>query len=91
MTELEKLAVMFSTLGDETRLKIVLFLQGKQASVTEITNQMDISQSAVSHQLRLLKSTGILTSYKKGKNVFYSLNDDHVKNIIEIAVEHVNH
>lgn len=89
--EINKLAGMFSVLGDPSRLAIVYFLMDKRASVTEITAELGISQSAVSHQLRILKDAHVLKSEKNGKMVIYSLNDNHVKEIIQTGRIHMNH
>lgn len=89
--EITKLANMFSVLGDPTRLGIVLYLMDKKASVTEIVNTLGLTQSAVSHQLRILKDAHVLKSEKVGKMVFYSLNDEHVKVIVETGRVHMNH
>ena len=89
--EITKLANMFSVLGDPTRLKIVLCLMEKEASVTEIVNALELTQSAVSHQLRILKDAHVLKSEKNGKMVIYSLNDNHVKEIIQTGRIHMNH
>ncbi len=89
--EITKLASMFSVLGDPSRLAIVYFLMDKKASVTEITMELGMSQSAVSHQLRILKDAHVLKSEKNGKMVIYSLNDNHVKMIVETGRIHMNH
>lgn len=89
--EITKLANMFSVLGDPTRLGIVLYLMDKKTSVTEIVNTLGLTQSAVSHQLRILKDAHVLKSEKVGKMVFYSLNDEHVKVIVETGRVHMNH
>ena len=89
--EITKLANMFSVLGDPTRLKIVLCLMEKEASVTEIVNALGLTQSAVSHQLRILKDAHVLKSDKVGKMVFYSLNDEHVRIIVETGHVNINH
>lgn len=89
--EITKLANMFSVLGDPTRLGIVLYLMDKKTSVTEIVNTLGLTQSAVSHQLRILKDAHVLKSEKVGKMVFYSLNDEHVKMIVETGRVHMSH
>jgi ArsR family transcriptional regulator len=63
----------------------------KEASVTEIVNALGLTQSAVSHQLRILKDAHVLKSDKVGKMVFYSLNDEHVRIIVETGHVHMNH
>ena len=73
--EIIKLSSMFSVLGDPSRLAIVYYLMDKEASVTDITTTLGMSQSAISHQLRILKDAHVLKSEKKGKMVFYSLNE----------------
>lgn len=89
--EIMKLSSMFAVLGDPSRLAIVFYLMDKEASVTEITSTLGVSQSAVSHQLRILKDAHVLKSEKIGKMVFYSLNDKHVKMIVETGRIHMNH
>lgn len=89
--EIIKLSSMFAVLGDPSRLAIVYYLMDKKASVTEITSTLGMSQSAVSHQLRILKDAHVLKSEKIGKMVFYSLNDKHVKMIVETGRIHMNH
>ena len=73
------------------RLSIVVYLMDKPASVGEITEFLGMSQPAISHHLRLLKDARILKAEKKGKQVYYSLNDNHVKNIIESGLVHMSH
>ena len=85
--EITKLANMFSVLGDPTRLGIVLYLMDKKTSVTDIVNNLGLTQSAVSHQLRILKDAHVLKSEKVGKMVFYSINDEHVKVIVETVLK----
>ena len=63
----------------------------KSASVGEITEFLGMSQPAISHHLRLLKDARILRAEKKGKQVYYSINDSHVKNIIESGLVHMSH
>lgn len=85
----DRLATTLAILGEPSRLSIVIFLLEKKANVTEITMQLKMSQPAVSHHLRLLKTSGILKSHKSGKQVYYSINDDHVKRIIELGLIHM--
>jgi len=87
---INQLATTLSILGEPARLLIVVFLLEKKANVTEITEVLKMSQPAVSHHLRLLKTTGILKSEKKGKLVYYSINDEHVKNLIESGLIHMS-
>lgn len=86
-----RLADTLSLLGEPIRLSIVVYLLNKKANVSDITNHLDVSQPAVSHHLRLLKAARILKSEKKGKLVYYSIIDDHIKNLIELGLVHMTH
>lgn len=86
-----ELAGIYSALGDASRLGIVIYLLEKEANVSQIANYVNLSQPLVSHHLRLLKDLRILKSRKKGQCVYYSLNDDHIKEIVEIGIIHVAH
>lgn len=90
LQNVDRLANTLSILGETARLQIVVYLLDKKANVTEITDVLKMSQPAVSHHLRILKATGILKSEKKGKLVYYSINDEHVKNIIESGLIHMS-
>ena len=84
------LAELFKIFGDSTRIKIIGVLLNRKLCVNDISNIINVSNSAVSHQLRILK-TAKLVKYKKiGKEVYYSLSDDHVKKIFKIGCEHIN-
>lgn len=86
-----KLSQMFDMLGDPNRLNIVVFLISGKKSVSEITNYIGMSQSAVSHQLRILKDSHIVKAEKVGKAVYYSINDDHVETIVNNGLVHMGH
>lgn len=85
------LAGIYSALGDASRLGIVIYLLKKEANVSQIATHVNLSQPLVSHHLRLLKDLRILKSTKKGQCVYYSLNDDHIKEIVEIGMIHIAH
>lgn len=87
----EELAGIYSALGDSSRLGIVIYLLDKEANVSQIANHVELSQPLVSHHLRLLKDLRILKGTKKGQKVYYSLNDQHIKEIVEIGILHVLH
>ena len=87
--ELIEMAELFKMFGDSTRIKILSVLFGGEKCVQEITDATGSSQSAVSHQLRLLKQARLVRSRRNGKQVCYSLADDHVKTILEMGLEHV--
>ena len=88
--KITELVVDFKALADEGRLKIVLYLMSGKKSVGEITNAMGASQSATSHQLRILKDAKILQVEKCGNMNYYFVSDDHVKQIIQKSVEHLD-
>lgn len=84
------LAELFKMFGDPTRAKILKCLQIRDLYVGEIADILDMSLSAVSHQLRVLRSAKLVKGTKEGKEVKYSLDDDHVTNILEAGLIHVN-
>ncbi len=87
----DDLANIYAALGDSSRLCIVTYLLDKEANVSEITKEVSLSQPLVSHHLRLLRSLRILKSTKKGQCVYYSINDDHIKQIVELGLLHIAH
>ena len=86
-----KLAEFFKILGDTTRAKILFALDQNEMCVCDIANVLGMSKSSISHQLGTLRRSGIVKCKKSGKEVFYMLDDDHVKKVIEIAIEHIEH
>ena len=87
--ELIEMAELFKMFGDSTRIKILSLLFEGEKCVQEITEATGTSQSAVSHQLRLLKQARLVRCRRNGKQVCYSLADDHVKTILGMAKEHL--
>ena len=83
------LAELFKVFGDSTRIRILYVLFESEMCVCDIAQLLSLSQSAVSHQLRLLKQSRLVKSRRDGKTVFYSLADDHVRMIIDQGKEHV--
>ncbi len=83
------LAELFKIFGDSTRIKILYALFEAELCVCDIAQLLGLSQSAVSHQLRVLKGGRLVKPRKEGKTVFYSLADDHVRKIIAQGMEHV--
>lgn len=83
------LSDMFKIFGDQTRVKILMALESGEMCVCDIAAVMDMSQSAISHQLRVLKQSNIVKTRREGKVVYYSISDDHVKEIFDIAIVHV--
>ena len=87
---LEYIADLFKGFADPTRVHILSVLQVEQElCVSDIAEKLDMSQSATSHQLRLLKQMQLIKFRREGKNILYSLADDHVKTILEMGLEHV--
>ena len=87
--ELYELADLFKVFGDSTRIKILLVLYKGEMCVNDIAVTLDMSQSSISHQLRILKQNRLVKFRKEGKIVFYSLADQHVFSIVEQGLEHV--
>ena len=84
------LAELFKIFGDSTRVKILYaLLEAEELCVCDIASLMDVTQSAVSHQLRVLKSSKLVKLRKEGKTVYYSLADDHVCRILSQGMEHI--
>lgn len=88
---LQELAEFFKIFGDTTRIRILQLLLTGEKNVGELAERLDMSQSAVSHQLRVLRQNDLAKYRKEGKAVFYSLDDDHVKMLLEQGMEHLRH
>jgi ArsR family transcriptional regulator len=86
---LSDLAEFFKVFGDVTRVRILYALLGTEMCVGDISQLLGLSQTACSHQLRVLKNNKLVRFRREGKVVYYSLSDDHVKSIIEMGLEHV--
>ncbi len=82
---------IFKILGDPTRMRIVAALRIKELCVGDIAALMEISLSGVSHQLRLLKNSRIVKTRRDGKMMYYSLDDDHIIALIDVALDHLKH
>lgn len=89
--EIQDLAQIFKALGDPTRLNIIHVLSKQALCVCDIANLLDMSQSAISHHLRLLRNLRLVKFKKEGRMVIYSLDDDHVLQLFEQGMEHVKH
>lgn len=83
-----ELADFFKIFGDSTRMSILFAIDGAPMCVCDIAELLGMTKSAVSHQLKILRQSALIKYKKSGKNVFYSLADDHVRDIIETALEH---
>lgn len=84
------LSELFKIFGDSTRVKIINVLLGNELCVNEIAEITNVSQSAVSHQLKLLKSSKLVKYRKEGNMTYYSISDDHVEKIFRMGCEHIN-
>lgn len=82
-------AELFKIFADSTRIKILYALFGAELSVTEISEKVEMNQSAVSHQLRVLKQSHLIKVRRDGKNMIYSLADGHVRTILTMGMEHI--
>ncbi len=92
MPEEEKLydlAELFKVFGDSTRIRILFVLFEAEVCVCDLAEALHMTQSAVSHQLKILKQAKLVNSRREGKSVFYSLADDHVRTIIGQGLEHI--
>ena len=87
--ELYDLSDFFKVLGDSTRAKIIWALDESEMCVCDIAVLFNMTKSAISHQLRSLRQANLVKFRKEGKSVFYSLKDDHVKDIFEKGLEHI--
>ncbi len=81
----------FKVVGDETRMKIICTIAHDEVCVNDIAENVEMSKSAVSHQLKILKDEGLVKARRDGKNIFYSLDDQHVVDIMDIAFIHIEH
>ena len=87
--QLYDLAEVFKVFGDSTRIKILYVLFEAELCVCDIAQLLNMTQSAISHQLRILKQNRLVKNRRDGKSVFYSLADGHVKTIISQGMEHI--
>lgn len=87
--ELADLAEVFKVFGDSTRIKILFALFGEDICVCDLAQVLGMTQSAVSHQLRILRQARLISSRREGRQVIYSLADDHVRTIIGMGREHI--
>lgn len=88
-TTLIDLADLFKVFADSTRMRIMYRLLAGRMSVGDIAQALDMSQSAISHQLKYLKDVNLVKSKRDGKSMLYYLSDDHVKTIIQTGLEHI--
>lgn len=88
-TELYDLAELFKVFGDSTRIRILFVLFEAEVCVCDLAHVLNMTQSAISHQLRILKQNKLVKSRREGKSIFYSLADEHVRTMIAQGREHI--
>lgn len=89
--EINRLSNLFKVLGDPTRAKIVMALDNREVCVCDLAVALNMTKSAVSHQLAILKANSIVKSRRDGKHIYYSFDDEHITAMIEIADAHIKH
>ena len=89
--EASELATLFKTLGDPTRIGILFLLAQREHCVNELAENSNVSLSAISHQLRLLKANRLIKNRREGRNIIYSLDDEHVEDLFKQGLAHVRH
>ena len=88
-TLLYELSDFFKIMGDGTRIQLLWALEESEMCVNDLASLLNMTKSAVSHQLKVLRVAKLVKAQKKGKNVYYSLSDNHVKTIFQMALEHI--
>lgn len=86
--KLNELSVIYSALGEENRLSIVIYLLENPSNVSDIGKALEMPQPKVSHHLRILKDSRVVKAVKSGKNVIYKIDDDHIEEIIKLGMIH---
>lgn len=89
--KLVQLADLYKVFGDPTRIRILYVLSRQEMCVQDIADTLSMTQSAISHQLRVLKQNFLVKNRRDGKTIYYSLDDDHVAMIMAQGLEHVGH
>jgi len=87
----ERIAELFKGFADVTRVQILTLLLSGEMCVNDIALAVELTQSAISHQLRILKQMHLIKYRREGKNILYSLADDHVQTILRMGLEHIDH
>ena len=83
------LSDFFKIMGDSTRLQLLMILEHGELCVSDLAYLLNMSISAVSHQLKSLRNAKLVKIRRDGKNIFYSLDDEHIKSILEVSLEHI--
>lgn len=90
LKDIEKISKLYKAISDPTRIKILYALKSHELCVCDISVILNMTQSSISHQLKILKDEDLVRSRKDGKTRFYRLADDHVHNLFTQAIEHIN-
>lgn len=88
---INEVASFFKIVGDPTRTKILSILDKNELCVCDIANLLNMTKSSISHQLKTLKEASIVKSKKDGKEVYYTLDDEHISEVFEVALYHIGH
>ena len=88
--ELQELAEFYKVFGDTTRIRILCTLRNSELCVCDLAENLNMTQSAISHQLRILKQMALVKNRRDGKTIFYSLADSHIEGILDMGLEHIN-
>lgn len=86
-----RLADLYKLIGDTTRCRILFALDQDEMCVCDLANVLNMTKSSISHQLAVLSRSGIVKCRRNGKEVYYTLDDDHIVKLFEIGLEHINH
>ena len=84
-----ELADRFNVFGDSTRLRVMVTISDAEMAVSDIADSLQMEQSTISHQLRVLRQNKLVRVRREGKQMYYTLDDDHVKKIIEMGLDHI--
>lgn len=87
----DEMVAFFKILGDESRVRILHALSAGELCVSDLVDAVELSQSSVSHQLRLLRLNGLVKARREGRNIYYALDDNHVMDIFNTSLRHVAH
>ena len=86
-----KLADLFKLIGDTTRCRILFALDQNEMCVCDLANVLNMTKSSVSHQLAVLRRSGVVKCRRSGKEVYYTLDDEHIVKLFEVGLDHINH
>ena len=88
---LQKLALIYKLLGNETRYQICFALNERELCVCDLANVLSMTKSSISHQLKILRDNHLVKARQAGKEVYYRLDDSHIQQILQLGIEHIKH